>query len=64
MSSYKVLPEYSSPLAGVPSQTSGAGTDQSRPAVVASGTLDGGGEMVFVCSNVLLMLLIVVTCCR
>mmetsp|Transcript_20881 Transcript_20881/g.22336 ORF Transcript_20881/g.22336 Transcript_20881/m.22336 type:complete len:114 (+) Transcript_20881:77-418(+) len=40
--SYEVPTEYFSPLVGVPSRTSRPGIDQSRPAVVASGTLNGG----------------------
>ena len=60
MLSYEVPTEYLSPLAWVPLGTSRPGFDQSRPAVVASGTLNGGGGglVVFVCLTVWLLLLI------
>ena len=48
MSSSQVPAEFDSPFAsGVPSRTSGAGIDQSRPTDVASGTLSGGGVRLF-----------------
>ena len=42
MLSFEFPTEYLSPLAGVPPRASGSRINQSRPAVVASGTLDGG----------------------
>ena len=50
-SPYDVPVEYISPFVRGPLLTSGAGTDRSQLDAAASGTLEGGGIVWFVCLN-------------